>query len=107
MFRDDVNLVKIHMLDYVEDIFQTFLQALKENTLGDRLQQMTADVPEPMNRMFIERRKRVTEKISQQNCMFPMCINWCTVNVRISAKLQINGLSGISTPPPPPKDRKI
>ena len=25
--------MKIHILDYVEDIFQTFLQALKENTL--------------------------------------------------------------------------
>lgn len=33
MFRGDANLMKIHILDYVEDIFQTFLQALKENTL--------------------------------------------------------------------------
>lgn len=92
---------------------------------------MKVDVPEPMNRMFIEReskedavkksferRKRVTENVpptnpcqqntcknpSQQNCMFPICINWCTVNVRISAQLKISALSRISAPP---KGRKI
>ena len=96
MFRGDANLVKIHILDYVEEwgYLSNIFASLKRKYPGRQtIQQMKADVTEPMNQIFIERESKedaVKKRFWKKEVGYRKCSSYKSMYV--SSKLDVSNL---------------